>query len=152
MTIKKLFKTGLLIVALPLISCGVDADTNKEVHSSDAVYPAVGPYSQMVQAGDLYFLSGVIPLNLDGSEIQGESIEDQTHQVLTYISEMLQSQEMTLSNVVMSTVYMTDLNEFNQMNSVYGEYFSEQPPARATVEVSRLPRGVRIEISVIASK
>jgi len=106
----------------------------------------------MVRAGDTYYLSGVIPLDISGSAIQGKSIEEQTHQVLRYISEMLKAQDMTLANVLMSTVYMTDLSEFGAMNRVYGEYFSEQPPARATVGVAALPRGVRIEISVIASK
>jgi 2-iminobutanoate/2-iminopropanoate deaminase len=149
---KNLFRAGLLIALLPITSYTLAADANKVIHSTDAVYPAVGPYSQMVQTGDTYYLSGVIPLDISGSAIQGESIEEQTHQVLRYIAEMLAAQDMTLGNVVMSTVYMTDLTEFGQMNSVYGEYFSEQPPARATVGVAALPRGVKIEISVVASK
>jgi len=152
MTKQHLFRVGLLIAFLPITSCTLAADANREVHSTDAVYPAVGPYSQMVRAGDTYYLSGVIPLDISGSAIQGKSIEEQTHQVLRYISEMLKAQDMTLANVLMSTVYMTDLSEFGAMNRVYGEYFSEQPPARATVGVAALPRGVRIEISVIASK
>tara|TARA_R100001377_G_scaffold35962_1_gene19965 strand:- start:4868 stop:5326 length:459 start_codon:yes stop_codon:yes gene_type:complete len=149
---KELFGAGLLIAALSANSCTLAADAGKEVHSTDAVYPAVGPYSQMVQAGDTYYLSGVIPLDISGSAIQGESIEEQTHQVLRYIAQMLEAQGMTLANVVMSTVYMTDLTEFAAMNGVYGEYFAEQPPARATVGVAALPRGVRIEVSVVASR
>lgn len=141
-----------IVSTLALFSCSSEADSNRAIHSTDAVYPAVGPYSQMVQAGDMYFLSGVIPLNLSGNAIEGESIEEQAHQVLRYIGEILQAQDMTFANVVMSTVYMTDLTEFTQMNEIYGEYFAVQPPARATVEVSNLPRGVKIEISVIASK
>lgn len=146
----ELFITGLLFAVLPIASFAADAGS--EIHTTDKVYPAVGPYSQMVQAGGLYFLSGVIPLSISGGELQGESIEEQTRSVLGYISKMLEAQEMTLKNVVMSTVYMTDIDEFGRMNSTYGEHFSETPPARATVEVSRLPRGVKIEISVIASK
>jgi 2-iminobutanoate/2-iminopropanoate deaminase len=149
---KNLLRTGLLIAAVSITSYTLAADARKEIHSTDAVYPAVGPYSQMVQTGETYYLSGVIPLDISGSAIQGESIEEQTHQVLRYIAEMLAAQDMTLANVVMSTVYMTDLTEFGQMNGVYGEYFSEQPPARATVGVVALPRGVKIEISVVASK
>ena len=149
---KNLFRAGLLIALLPITSYTLAADANREVHSTDAVYPAVGPYSQMVQAGDTYYLSGVIPLDISGSAIAGESIEEQTHQVLRYISQMLEAQGMTLANVVMSTVYMTDLAEFAAMNGVYGEYFSEQPPARATVGVAALPRGVKIEVSVVASR
>ena len=125
---KNLLRASLLIALSSITSYTLAADANKAIHSTDAVYPAVGPYSQ------------------------GESIEEQTHQVLRYIAEMLEAQDMTLANVVMSTVYMTDLSEFGQMNGVYGEYFSEQPPARATVGVAALPRGVKIEISVVASK
>ena len=149
---KNLFRAGFLFAALSLTSFALAADAGKAIHSTDAVYPAVGPYSQMVQAGDTYYLSGVIPLDISGSAIVGESIEEQTHQVLRYISQMLEAQGMTLANVVMSTVYMTDLAEFAAMNGVYGEYFSVEPPARATVGVAGLPRGVRIEVSVVASR
>jgi len=149
---RNLSRAGLLIAALSITSYTLAADASKAIHSTDAVYPAVGPYSQMVQTGDTYYLSGVIPLDISGSAIQGEGIAEQTHQVLRYISQMLEAQGMTLANVVMSTVYMTDLTEFAQMNSVYGEYFSAQPPARATVGVAALPRGVKIEISVVATK
>lgn len=149
---KSILNIGLMLAVLSLMSCMDSTGTSKTIHSTDAMYPAVGPYSQMVQVGDLYFLSGVIPLNMQGNAVQGEDIETQTRQVLNYISAKLDSREMTLNNVVMSTVYMTDLTDFESMNRVYAEYFSEDPPARATVEVSRLPRGVMIEIAVIASK
>jgi reactive intermediate/imine deaminase len=150
MTIKHGIKLALVFVALTgLAAC---TDTSKTIHTTDAVYPAVGPYSQIVQTGNLYFLSGVIPLSEAGDAVQGASIEDQTRQVLNYITAKLQAIGMDLNNVVMSTVYMTDLDEFAQMNQIYGEYFSQQPPARATVEVSRLPRDVKIEIAVVASK
>ncbi len=148
----KMIKTGLLAVLLSITPYTVGAEANKEIHSTDAVYPAIGPYSQMVQAGDTYYLSGVIALDISGTAIQGESIEEQTHQVLRYISEMLEAQGMTFANVVMSTVYMADLTEFARMNNVYSEYFTDQPPARATVGVAALPRGAKIEISVVASR
>lgn len=128
------------------------ADTGKQIHSTDGVYPAIGPYSQMVQAGNLIFMAGVIPLNKAGDAVEGETIEEQTHLVLKYIGEKLKSQGLGFENVVMSNVYMKDLNDFGKMNAIYAEYFKEQPPARATVEVSRLPRDVLIEIAVIAAK
>jgi reactive intermediate/imine deaminase len=106
----------------------------------------------MVQAGNLYFLAGVIPLNKAGNAVQGTTIDEQTRLVLDYIGATLMSQGMSFSNVVMSNVYMKDLNEFAAMNKVYAEYFKSGAPARATVEVARLPRDVKIEISVIASK
>ena len=124
----------------------------KAIHASPNVYPAIGPYSQMVQSGSTYYLSGVIPLNRAGNAVEGTTIEEQTRLVLTYIGEVLKSQGMTHDNVVMSNVYMKDLNEFARMNAVYGEFFKNRPPSRATVEVARLPRDVRIEIAVIATK
>ncbi len=126
-------------------------DSVKQIHSTDALYPAVGPYSQMVQTGNLVFLSGVIPLNQEGAAVQGETIEEQTRLVLDYIGAKLASQGMGFENVVMSNVYMKDLNDFGVMNAIYAEYFHTDPPARATVEVSRLPRDVLIEIAVIAA-
>lgn len=149
---KNFFKASFLISLLSITSYAFSADANKAIHSTDQVYPAIGPYSQMVQVGDTYYLSGVIALDMTATSIEGASIEEQTHQVLRYISEILEAQGMTLANVVMSTVYMSDLAEFGAMNGVYAEYFSDQPPARATVGVAALPRGAKIEISVVASK
>lgn len=124
----------------------------KLIHTTGNVYPAIGPYSQMVQAGNTYYLSGVIPLNKAGNAIEGTTIEEQTRLVLTYIGEVLKAQGMDHQNVVMSNVFMKDLNEFARMNAVYGEFFKTAPPSRATVEVARLPRDVKIEIAVIAVK
>jgi 2-iminobutanoate/2-iminopropanoate deaminase len=143
------------VVALGLaVLLGGCASTapSKQIHSTTDVYPAIGPYSQMVQAGNLYFLAGVIPLNKEGNAVQGKTIEEQTRLVLDYIGATLKSQGMSFDNVVMSNVYMKDLNEFAAMNKVYAEYFKSGAPARATVEVARLPRDVKIEIAVIASK
>jgi 2-iminobutanoate/2-iminopropanoate deaminase len=124
----------------------------KTIHTTHTVYPAIGPYSQMVQSGNTYYLSGVIPLNRAGNAVEGTTIEEQTRLVLTYIGEVLKAQGMSHDNVVMSNVFMKDLNEFAKMNAVYGEFFKTAPPSRATVEVARLPRDVRIEIAVIATK
>lgn len=128
------------------------ASTQRMVHTTNEVYPAIGPYSQMVQAGNTYYLSGVIPLNKAGNAIEGTTIEEQTRLVLTYIGEVLKAQGMTHANVVMSNVFMKDLNEFAKMNTVYAEFFRTAPPSRATVEVARLPRDVKIEIAVVAVK
>jgi 2-iminobutanoate/2-iminopropanoate deaminase len=124
----------------------------KVIHSTKDIYPAIGPYSQMVQAGNLVFLSGVIPLNKEGNAVQGATIDEQTKLVLDYIGAKLRSQGMSYENVVMSTVFLKNLNDFATMNRIYGEYFKTQPPARATVEVARLPRDVLVEIAVVASK
>lgn len=131
---------------------GCAAPGGKTIHTTANVYPAIGPYSQMVQSGNTYYLSGVIPLNKAGNAIEGTTIEEQTRLVLTYIGEVLKAQGLSHDNVVMSNVYMKDLNEFAKMNAVYGEFFKTSPPSRATVEVARLPRDVKIEIAVIAVK
>ncbi len=138
------------LAAIALVGCA--APGGKTIHTTNNVYPAIGPYSQMVQVGSTYYLSGVIPLNKAGNAVQGSTIEEQTRLVLEYIGEVLKAQGMDHSNVVMSNVFMKDLNEFAKMNAVYGEFFKTNPPSRATVEVARLPRDVKIEIAVVASK
>jgi 2-iminobutanoate/2-iminopropanoate deaminase len=143
--------TALVSSLAALVGCAAPM-AGKTIHMTNNVYPAIGPYSQMVQSGNTYYLSGVIPLNRAGTAVEGETIEEQTRLVLTYIGEILKAQGMVHANVVMSNVYMKDLNEFAKMNAVYGEFFKTAPPARATVEVARLPRDVRIEISVIATR
>ena len=140
---------ALLAAAAVLAGC---ATGGKTIHTTTEVYPAIGPYSQMVQTGNLYFLAGVIPLNKAGNAVQGATIEEQTKLVLDYIGAKLKAQGMSYDNVVMSTVYLKNLNDFATMNRIYAEYFKTAPPGRATVEVSRLPRDVLVEIAVIASK
>jgi reactive intermediate/imine deaminase len=135
-----------------LLGCAAMPGGGRVVHTTTNVYPAIGPYSQMVQSGNTYYLSGVIPLNKAGNAVEGTTIEEQTRLVLTYIGEILKAQGMSHENVVMSNVFMKDLNEFARMNAVYGEFFKTSPPSRATVEVARLPRDVKIEIAVVAVK
>ena len=138
---------GAAVTVALLAGC---ASADKAIHASPNIYPAIGPYSQMVQSGNTFYLSGVLPLNKEGTALVGTTIEEQTRLVLTYIGEVLKTQGMTHANVVMSTVFLKDLNDFAKMNAVYAEFFKTSPPARATVEVARLPRDARIEIAVIA--
>jgi len=142
---------GVLAASALLGGCATH-DHTKRIHATGDVYPAIGPYSQMVQTGALLFLSGVIPLNKAGNAVQGTTIEEQTRLVLDYIGAQLKSQGLGFEHVVMATVYMKNLNDFAAMNKVYAEYFKSQPPARATVEVARLPRDVLIEIAVVAAR
>lgn len=145
-------RLSLVGAALGIALLAGCATSDKTIHTTGNVYPAIGPYSQMVQSGDTYYLSGVIPLNKAGNAVEGTTIEEQTRLVLVYIGEILKAQGLSYQNVVMSNVYMKDLNEFGKMNAVYGEYFKTNPPSRATVEVARLPRDVKIEIAVIATR
>lgn len=140
----------LLAGGTGLVGCAVSG--KKEVLATNQIYPAIGPYSQMVAHGNTLYFSGVLPLNTAGTAIYGSTIEEQTHAVLKFIGVKLQSQGLSYEDVLSTTVYMKDLNEFAAMNKVYGEYFRNAAPARATVEVARLPRDVKIEISAVVGR
>lgn len=110
----------------------------------------IGPYSQGIKAtGSLLFLSGQIAFLPDGTLLSGD-VQAQTRQVITNISALLTEAGCTADNVVKTTVFLKDMNDFAAMNAVYAEYFGESKPARSTVEVSRLPKDVIVEIEVIA--
>ena len=152
MNIKTLCLVPAIAAAAMLAGCAMPALGGKVILSTDKTYPAIGPYSQMVGHGRLIYFSGVIPLNKEGTAVQGATIEEQTRLVLDYIGLQLRSQGLDYADVLNSTVYMKDLNDFAAMNRIYGEVFKEAPPARATVEVARLPRDVKIEIAVVAAR
>ncbi len=111
---------------------------------------AVGPYSQAIKAGDYLFCSGQIPLEPQSGKIVSDDIKTQTEQVLKNLFAILKSEGLGFSNVIKTTVFLTDLSEFAVMNEVYGKYFSQPYPSRSTVQVSALPRGAKIEIELIA--
>ena len=136
--------------ALAMTACAVPMP--RTVLSTTGVPPAIGPYSQMVAHGNTLYFSGVIPLNTAGNAVVGTTIEEQTRTVLGYMGTMLKSQGLDYSDVLSTTVYMKDLNEFAAMNKVYGEHFTSGAPARATVEVARLPRDVKVEIGAIVGR
>jgi 2-iminobutanoate/2-iminopropanoate deaminase len=111
---------------------------------------AIGPYSQAIKAGNLLFLSGQIPLDpASGTIVEGD-ITVQTERVFQNITAVLAAAGATFANVVRTTVFLADMNEFAAMNAVYGRFVVDPPPARSTVQVARLPRDVRVEIDVIA--
>ena len=112
---------------------------------------AIGPYSQAVRAGNMIFVSGQIALDPSvGKVIDDKSVGAQTRRVLQNIQAIVTAAGASLENVVKTTVFLKDMNDFVEMNAAYGEFFSSAPPARATVEVSRLPRDVSVEIDCIA--
>lgn len=110
----------------------------------------IGPYSQAILKNDALYVSGQIPLNAFTGELEVATIEEATHRVLKNISLLLEEVGMSLENVVKCSIFMADLGQFSTMNDVYGTYFPNVPPARETVQVSRLPMDVPIEISCIA--
>lgn len=122
----------------------------KEIATENAP-KAIGPYSQGVLWNDLIFASGQIPVNPATSEIPN-GIKEQTTQVLKNISAILESEGSSIKNVIKTTVFIKDMNDFVQMNEVYESFFQKPFPARSTVEVARLPKDVLVEIEVIAHK
>jgi 2-iminobutanoate/2-iminopropanoate deaminase len=119
--------------------------------SSPDAPKAIGPYSQAVRAGQLLFLSGQVPLDpVTGQMVTGD-IAAETRRVFENLAAVLKAGGRSFDDVVRTTVYLADMNDFAAMNEVYGQYFSEPFPARATVQVARLPKDARVEIDVIAS-
>ena len=122
----------------------------KERVHTDGAPNAIGPYSQAIKANGFVFASGQIPLDPARMEIVEGGIREQTKRVMENLRAVLNAAGSSLERVVKTTVYLKDLTDFSEMNEVYRSFFSDTPPARSTVEVSRLPRDVRVEIDVIA--
>jgi len=121
------------------------------VYSSNAPEP-IGPYSQAIKAGNMLFISGQVAIQKPSGNLVTGNIVDETQQVMKNLSEILKAAGMDFSNVAKSTIFLKDMNNFPKVNEVYGSYFKDMPPARETVEVSRLPKDVNVEISCIAVK
>lgn len=125
----------------------------KKIILTDQAPTPIGPYSQGVLSGNTLYISGQIPFNTQKGELMMSSIEEQTKQVMENLNAILKKAEMTFENVLKATIFITDMNNFEQINTVYGSYFSQSyAPARETVQVSKLPRNVDVEISMIAVK
>lgn len=120
----------------------------KIIHSSNAP-EAIGPYSQAVFANNTLYCSGQIALDKNGVLVNG-NISDETNQIINNIREVLKAAKMDFTNVVKSTIFLKNMQDFNVVNKIYEKVFDDYPPARETVEVSNLPKNVNIEISVIA--
>lgn len=121
----------------------------QQIQSTEAP-AAIGPYSQAVKAGDLIFYSGQVPLDpATGNLVEGGIVE-QTRRVMANMSAMLKASARTFDDVVKTTIYLTDLDDFSTVNEIYGEVFGEVPPARACVQVAALPKGALVEIEWIA--
>jgi 2-iminobutanoate/2-iminopropanoate deaminase len=121
------------------------------VYSPQAPEP-IGPYSQAVQSGNMLFISGQIAIDRASGNLITGSIPEETHQVMKNLEAVLKAAGMDFTQVVKCSIFLKDMSSFAAMNEVYGEYFKTNPPARETVEVSRLPKDVNVEISCIAVK
>jgi 2-iminobutanoate/2-iminopropanoate deaminase len=123
----------------------------KQIISTDRAPAAVGPYSQAVKVGDFIYTAGQIPLEPQtGSLVEG-GIEAQTDQVMQNLAAVLEAAGSSLTQVVKTTIFVTDINDFAAVNQVYGSFFSDRPPARSTVQVAALPLGARVEIEAVAT-
>jgi 2-iminobutanoate/2-iminopropanoate deaminase len=122
----------------------------KKIISTSEAPAAVGPYSQAVRVGSTIYCAGQIPLDPKSGQIVPGDIGTQTRRVLDNIAAVLRSEGVTFENVAKTTIFLTDLSEFQTVNEIYGSYFKNQPPARSTVQVSALPKGANVEIEAIA--
>ena len=122
----------------------------RKMIATEAAPQAIGPYSQAVRIGEFIFTSGQIPIDPKTGVFVEGGIAEQTDQVLRNLAEVLRAAGTSLKEVVKTTVFLADMNDFAAMNEVYGRYFSSEPPARSTVQAARLPREARVEIDVIA--
>ncbi|MFZ9980624.1 MAG: RidA family protein [Cyclobacteriaceae bacterium] len=124
----------------------------KEIIYTASAPEPIGPYAQAVMAGNFLFVSGQIAINPATGTFSSNSVEDETRQVMSNLMAVLSTAGMDFKNVVKCTIFLTDMNDFPVVNKIYGESFSTNPPARETVEVRRLPKDAKVEISCIAVK
>lgn len=122
----------------------------KDIIGSDRAPRAIGPYSQAVRAAGFLFLSGQIALDPESGQVAADDIVGQTEQVMKNIGEVLAAAGLGFEDVVKTTIFLVDLADFGVVNEIYGKRFPQNPPARSTVEVQGLPRGVRVEIEAVA--
>jgi 2-iminobutanoate/2-iminopropanoate deaminase len=123
----------------------------KKIISTTDAPAAVGPYSQAVRVGSTIYCAGQIPLDPKSGQIVSGGVDVQTRRVMDNVTAVLKAEGLTMENIVKTTIFLMDLNDFQTMNEIYGSYFKQAPPARSTVQVAGLPKGARIEIEVIAA-
>lgn len=124
----------------------------KKIITTDKAPAPIGPYNQAILAGNMLFASGQIAINPETGNLVLNTIQDETHQVMQNIKAILKAADMTFENVIKTSIFISDMNDFSEINKVYGSYFDEaNAPARETVQVARLPKDVNVEISVIAA-
>jgi 2-iminobutanoate/2-iminopropanoate deaminase len=124
----------------------------KQIINTNNAPAPIGPYNQAIKAGNLLFVSGQIALNPATNQLVLDDIVTETHQVMKNVEAVLTAAGMGFGDVLKSTIFITDMNDFSKINEAYGEYFKDWAPARETVQVAALPKGVHVEISVVASK
>lgn len=152
-------KTALLLSIILIAGCAqpqaepmAPAPAERKVIASDGAPPAIGPYSQAIQVGDMLFLAGQVGLDPTTRTLVEGGIEAQTHRAMDNLKAVLEEAGFTMADVVQAQVFLADLNDYAAMNEVYGSYFATMPPGRAAVQVARLPLDARVEIMMTAVK
>jgi 2-iminobutanoate/2-iminopropanoate deaminase len=125
---------------------------DKQIINTPSAPAPIGPYNQAILSGNMLFISGQICIDPASGTLKNLDIQQETHQVMHNLRSILAAAEMSFSNVVKTTIFITDMNRFSEINEVYGKYFDSEFPARETVQVSALPKFVNVEISMIAVK
>jgi len=130
--------------------CPSKTQTMKQIIKTDKAPAPIGPYNQAVKTGDLLFISGQIPIDPATNELVQGTIQDEAHRVMQNLQAILEEAKLTFEHVVKTTIFLSDMSLFAAVNEIYGSYFTGDYPARETVAVKGLPKGVNVEISVIA--
>lgn len=125
---------------------------SKTIITTNNAPAPIGPYNQAILSGNMLFISGQVCIDPPTGELKNKDIQEETHQVMHNLKAILHEAGMDFSNVVKTTIFITDMNQFGEINTVYGKYFESEFPARETVQVSALPKFVNVEISMIAVK
>jgi len=128
------------------------ASMEKKIIRTDNAPAPIGPYSQAVQFGNMLFISGQVPIDPATGNVVAGDIKTETTQVMKNLEAILKEAGMDFTNIIKTSIFLMDMGQFAQVNEVYGSYFKDMPPARETVQVSGLPKGVSVEISMIAGK
>ena len=140
-------------LALVALSAGAALAQEKQVVATKDAPEAIGPYSQAIKVGNTLFLAGQIAIDPKTNKmIETTDIEAQTKLTLDNLKAVVEAAGMTMADIVSTSVFLVDLNDFAKMNAVYATYFKDKPPARATVQVARLPRDAKVEISAVAAR
>jgi 2-iminobutanoate/2-iminopropanoate deaminase len=142
----------LILAAAVLVAAFTPIGMEKQIIRTTEAPEPIGPYSQAVLVGDMLYCSGQIAIDPFTNSLVTESLEKETEQVMENLAAVLKEAGMDFSNVVKTSIFLKSMDDFGTVNGIYGKHFEKDPPARETVEVSRLPKDVRVEISVVAAK
>jgi len=147
-----MIRTGITLLWILVISCGFTQTTDRQVIQSPDAPKAIGPYSQAILAGNTLYISGQIAINPESGKMDTLNFETEIRRVLSNLGAVLKEAGMSYENVVKATIFTTDLKNYKLINTIYGEYFKDKPPAREAVQVAALSAGAHVEISCVAVK